>query len=207
VTKPKTETKPAADPFAALAKPKPAAAKKSKIPVIESPGLSSEIKDWIEADEAVKNAEAKKAAVAVLILSHAEDKRLEASVATGECLSSVRLAAEGGTVTVTQKNQYCAVAAEALDDLRGHFGEDYARYFAEERSITVKKGADLAALAALVGQDRLAEFFDVATVAKVSQTFHIERSTNPKVQKKAVAVLGSQVRPVAPSIVRYTKED
>lgn len=205
-TAPKTP-KADADPFATIAKPKQPASKKSKVPMVEAPGLEMEIKDWLEANEALKNAEAKKAAAEALILPHAEQERLARSANDQECMASVRLTCPAGTITVTQKNQYSDVAAEAVAGLKALFGDDYARFFSDDRSITVKKTADLKALADLVGKDRLSEFFDVTTVAKVSPQFHIERSTNPAVQKKAESVLGSSVRPFKASVVRYAQDD
>ncbi len=205
-TAPKTPKADAADPFAAIAKPKQPTSKKSSVPMIEVPGLEMEIKDWLEANEAMKNAEAKKAAAEALILPHAEGERLARSAADQECMASVRLTCPAGTITVTQKNQYSDVPADALGDLKDLFGSDYPRFFSEERSITVKKTADLKALADLVGKDRLAEFFDVATVAKVAPVFHTERSTNPALQKKAESVLGTSVRPYKASVVRYAKD-
>lgn len=205
-TTPKTPATTPVDPFAAIAQPKKPAAKKSKVPMVEAPGLAAEIKDWLEADAALKNAEAKKAAAEALILPHAEDERLSRSFEAQECLASVRLTCPAGTVTVTQKNQYTACAPEALPELKTIFGDDYPRFFVEERSITVKKSADLKVLAALVGPDRLAEFFDVATVAKVTPAFHVERSTDPKLQKKAAPALGSLVRPYKAAVVAYAKD-
>lgn len=202
---PKTQTK-TQNPFAALAQAKKPAAKASEIPVIVAPqSLHREIADMVAAIAAAKDAESKMDAAKALISPFAKQARVEASQSKGEAISSVRLVTGGDDpkgVTVTEKCAYSAIDPQHKPDLKKAFGKDMETMFASTLTITVKKGADHNALAALLG-DRIGEFFDIVETTKPTEKFYEAMSLDEEFRAKAEPFIGSVIRPYEPSITPY----
>lgn len=193
------------NPFDAIAKPKTPAAKASSIPMVAAPeAIHKSVVDWIAAKEALTNAEATMKNAESKILPIAEQMRLSASQSKGEAVTSLRLEAGDSVVTVTTKDAYSAIDPLNVPLLEKSFAK-YDEYFASQQTITVKKGADLNALAALVGPARLQEFFDVSTVIKPTSKFHEDRSVNPAVAAKVEPLLDTVIRPYKAGIAVYRK--
>lgn len=191
--------------FSALAQPKAPAKKTTNIPVIAAPeSIVGDILDWAKKNEIIKNAESDRSAAESLILPVAEKCRVEASTEKGENLASVRLDAGKVVVTITTKCMYSAIAPTELPALQQAFGQDYDKFFETKEKIEVREDADLDALIALVGPERLQEFFAVSNTTKPTQAFHDARSTNPNIAATAEPFMGTTIRHAKPGITTYT---
>lgn len=191
-------------PFAALAQPKVPASKKATIPVIQAPeSIHEDMAAWIAADEAIKNAEVTKASAASSIITVAEQARVAASTEKGENIASVRLEAGESVLTITTKCVYSAVDPESMPLLKKAFGKRCDEFFAATEKIEVKAGADLNALVALVGAERLKDFFTVTQTIKPTAAFHDARSTEPTVAAAAAPLMGTVIVPAKPSVAPY----
>ena len=187
---------------AAVAQP---AKKKGGTPEASMPDLDNAVEAWLAADVAEKEAKAAKVAAESAILDPVEHERLKESLAAGSVHSSVKV---NGKIIVSTKNAYSAVDPAVVPQLEEIFGEDSKKYFKEKMKIALNDKAlnDEAIIKKLVdavGEENINEYFDVKQVVEVSDSFHTDRSTDPKVASKAQAAIEQgMIRPYKAAVRR-----
>lgn len=184
----------ALDAFKQAAK-KPSTKKKSDKIELNDEQFDSAIEQWVKAAAAEKSAKTDKAEAESEFLTTVEDKRIDASTAAGQNLTTVLL---NGKLSISKSKRYSKVEPEHLPALQEIFGEkDAERYFRTKLNVAVKPAVldneeKAAKLIELIGP-HIEEFFDVVETLEVMEVFHNERSTNPDVAEKAQKALDERL--------------
>lgn len=176
--------------FKAAAAPKATKAKPAKHEFHDK-ALEKAVSQWISAKGRMQQAEQELAEAEAEILPKAEEARIEASMTAGSNQTTVVV---NGKLSVSQSMRYRTVKAEAMADLSEAFGENAPRYFRTKLSIKVKETvadneALCQALVEAVGAENIGKYFDVTESVEVTEAFHTERATNPKMAKRAIDVI------------------
>lgn len=156
-------------------------------PQISEPAMDATIAQWIEADKEIKKWDGIRTTAEAQILAFAAPARLAECRRMGKVESTVRL---NGKVSMTQKCQYCSVAATQLPALKEAFGPAADRYFQSklQLSVTEAAAADKALLGKLIaalGPEEFAKAFAVKQVIEVGEAFHSDFTLNPEIEAKA----------------------
>jgi hypothetical protein len=156
--------------------------KKSTIPEVEIPGIDMEVRAWMDAHKAEKDAIAKKAQAEAKIIPVAEDERIKASMAKGENASSVRI---NGKILVSVQDRYKKIPADAADEIRKVVGSDFDRLFRDKTTISLTDEAVaseevLGKLMTAVGEENFGRWFKVEQTIEPTEAFHNGRSTDKK---------------------------
>lgn len=149
--------------------------------------LDRAVSQWISAKARKDQAEQELAEAEGDILPKAEVARVEASVNAGSNQTTVVV---NGKLSVSQSVRYRTVKAESVAELQEIFGDNAPRYFRTKLMIKVKDSvaeneALCQALVEAIGAENIGKYFDVTESVEVTEAFHTERSTDPKLAKKA----------------------
>jgi hypothetical protein len=122
------------DPLAMLDElaAKPAKRSATSAPMVERPDMAGAIMGWLDNKAKVDHYNSLKETFEQQIVTAAAEERMMASRRNGDVVSTVKLAAEGRSVSVTYQCRYCKVPDDAVAELRERLGESFDRYFASQ---------------------------------------------------------------------------
>lgn len=159
-----------ADVKAALAAAKKEVKAKSKVPIYEADGETREIVDRLwEVKAKLDELNSMEAVLSNQLLTAIRPVR-QGYFDRGELVTSLRAMGSKGGLTVTWANRYTAADADSEEYLREIVGEDFDRFFREQREIKMKDTSEAAIdlLLEKLGVDVFVEMFEVRQTIKAT---------------------------------------